>query len=120
MADRLLFVTWNAPARGLEERAVEVFNDALGILGRRQQEGSIESFDVSLFFPTGDIGGYMIAKGSAEQISALRNDPEFMRNTVDAELCVEGIRHIEGFCENAIAEQMTMYNEAVGRLPQHA
>ena len=121
MADRLLFVTWNIPARGMEERAVEVFNDAVGILGRRQQEGKIESFDVSLFAPTGDIGGFMIAKGSAEQITALRNtDEEFMRNTVDAELCVDGIRHIEGVCGNGIAEQMQLYTDAISRLPQHA
>jgi hypothetical protein len=119
MADRLLFICWNAPARGLEERAVEVFNEALGIMGRRQQEGKIESFDVCLFEPTGDIGGYIVAKGSAEQITTLRDDQEFMRNTIDAELCVEGIRHIEGVCDNAIAEQMAMYTEAIGRVPAH-
>jgi len=120
MADRLLFVTWDAPARGMESHAVEVFNEAVGILGRRQQEGRIESFDVALFEPTGDIGGYMVAKGSADQISALRNDEEFVRNTVDAQLCVDRIRHIEGFCDNAIATQMEIYSDAIARMPQHA
>lgn len=120
MADRLLFVAFDAPVRGMEERAIEVFNDALGILGRRQQEGKIESFDVALFDPTGDIGGYIVAKGSNEQINALREDEEFVRNTIDAQLCVEGIRHIMGACDNAIGEQMAMFQEAIARLAQHA
>ena len=48
MADRILFITWKAPVRGLEERAVESFNEAIGLYGRMQQEGRIESFDVAL------------------------------------------------------------------------
>jgi hypothetical protein len=120
MADTLLFVKFDAPVRGMEERAIEVFNDALGILGRRQQEGKIESFDVALFEPTGDMGGYMVAKGTADQINALRVDDEFVRNTIDAQLCVDGIQHIIGACDNAIAEQMALYQEAIARLPQHA
>ena len=34
MADRILFITWKAPVRGLEERAVESFNEAIGLYGR--------------------------------------------------------------------------------------
>jgi hypothetical protein len=120
MADRMLFITWDLPVRGMEARAVEVFNEALGLMGRRQQEGKIESFDVALFAPTGDMGGYIIAKGSADQINALREDEEFVRNTLDSQMCVDGIRHIEGFAENAIAEQMALYNDAIARAPQHA
>jgi hypothetical protein len=120
MADRLLFISWDIPVRGMEERAVEVFNEALGILGRRQQEGKIEGFDVVLLQPNGSLGGYMSARGTADQITALRNDPEFMRNTIDAELCVEGIRHLEGFTNEGVAEQMGLYTEAIGRMPARA
>ena len=119
MADRLLYISWDLPVRGMEARAVEVFNEALGLLGRRQQEGKIESFDVALFKP-GELGGYIVAKGSVDQIHALREDEEFVRNTLDSQMCVDGIKHIEGFCEAAVAEQMTLYNEAVARAPQHA
>jgi hypothetical protein len=41
MADRMLFIGWGAPVRGLEERGLEVFNDAIGLLGRMQQDGRI-------------------------------------------------------------------------------
>jgi hypothetical protein len=120
MADRMLLLTWNEPARGLEARALEVFNEALGILGRKQQDGAIESFDVALLGPNSYLSGFMSIKGSAEQITALRSDEEFMRNTVDASLCVDGIQHLEGYCNEGVATQMAMYQEAIGKVPQRA
>lgn len=120
MADRMLMIAWNEPVRGSEERALEVFNEALGILGRKQQEGAIESFDVCLMAPNTEIDGFMLVKGSAAQIAALRDDEEFVRNTIDASLNVDGIRHIEGFCNEGVARQMGMYSEAVSRIPQRA
>ena len=120
MADRALFVGWREPARGLEERALGVFNEAMGILGRKQQEGQIESFDVVLLEPNGELDGYITVQGSAEQITALRADPEFQRNTVDATLSVNGIRHIEGYTNEGVATQMAMYQEAISKVPQRA
>jgi hypothetical protein len=57
MADRVLFISWGQTVRGAEEHALEVFNDALGILGRMQQDGRIEGFDVVLLNANGDLGG---------------------------------------------------------------
>lgn len=120
MADHVLFVSWGTPVRGREERALEVFEEALGILGRKQQEGRLESFDVQLLTPNGELNGYITCRGTAEQIDALRADEEFQRNTIDAQMCVEGIRHIEGFCDAAIAGRMQMFREALGKVPQRA
>ena len=79
MADRILFITWKAPVRGLEERAVESFNDAIGLYGRMQQEGRIESFDVALLNLTGDLGGYLQLNGTAQQLAdeleGVRHEP---------------------------------------------
>jgi len=118
MADRLLMITWRDPARGSEARAVEVFNEAIAILGRRQQEGRIENFDVALLEPNAELGGYMAIRGTREQITALREDEEFRRNTVDATLCVDEIRHIEGVCNEGIAAEMALYEQALGAVPQ--
>ena len=63
MSDRMLFIGWGDPVRGAEERAIEVFNEALGILGRKQQEGQIEGFDVALLAPNTDLGGYITIRG---------------------------------------------------------
>jgi hypothetical protein len=120
MADRVLFIGWQAPVRGREERSLEVFNDAMGICGRMQQDGRIEKFDVVLLGPNGQLGGYIELHGTTEQLSAVRVDAEFQRNTIDAALCVEGLRHLEGYANEGVARQMAMYQEAVGKVPQMA
>jgi hypothetical protein len=120
MADRVLFIGWGTPVRGAEERAIETFNEAMGLLGRMQQDGQIESFDVVWLEPNTDLDGFVVVRGSAEQIAGLRADPEFRRNTVNAQLSVDGIRHIEGVANEAIAGEMEMYQGAIANIPQRS
>jgi hypothetical protein len=120
MADRVLFIGWGNPVRGAEERALEAFDSAMGILGRMQQEGRIEGFDVCLLAPNTELAGYLTVSGSTDQINALSEDEEFQRNTIDAELSVEGIRHIEGWTNEGVAKQMAMFRDAVAKVPQRA
>jgi hypothetical protein len=83
-----------------------------------QQDGRIEKFDVVLLGPNPEMGGYIELHGSAEQIAAVQEDDEFRRNTVDAELCVANLRHIEGYTDAGVAEAVEMYREAVAKVPQ--
>jgi len=69
MADRVLFIGWGTPVRGREERALEVFNESVGLYGRMQQDGRIESFDVMLFGANTALGGCMLLRGDAAQIA---------------------------------------------------
>jgi hypothetical protein len=118
MSDRVLVISWGETVRGREERALEVFNDAVGLMGRFQQDGKIEGFDIVLLNPNGDLGGYFEVHGSAEQLATLVEDDEFQRNTIDASLIVENLRHTIGFTNEAIATQMQMYQEAIAKVPQ--
>jgi hypothetical protein len=118
MADRVLFIGWSTPVRGREERGLEVFNDSIGLLGRMQQDGRIEKFDVVLLEPSGDLNGYIELHGSAEQLAALREDEEFQRNTIEAGLVVDGLRHIEGITNVELARQMGFYRDSLARVPQ--
>ena len=118
MADRVLFISWGTPVPGREERGLEVFNDALGICGRMQQEGRIEKFDVVLLEPNGELNGYIEMHGSAEQIAAVHEDEEFQRNTIDASLVVNNLRHIDGATNDEVARQVALYQESVSRVPQ--
>ena len=90
MADRVLCITWDRASHGREERGLEVFDEAVGILGRMQQDGRIEKFDVALFNPNRELGGCIMIQGSAEQIAALHEDPEFQREAVAAYQELEG------------------------------
>ena len=118
MADRVLMISWGEPVRGREERALEVFNESVGLAGRMQQDGRIESFDVILLNPNSDSGGCLIMKGSSQQIGALDVDEEFQRNTIDASLIVEDLGHHVGYTNEGVAQQMALYQEAVGKVPQ--
>lgn len=120
MADHVLFIGWKFPHPGREERSLEVFNESIGLLGRMQQDGRIESFDVVIMAPNADLGGYMQAHGTAEQIQALRQDEEFTRLTIDAEVCVGGLKHLEGFTGDALARRTGMFQEALGKVRQYA
>jgi hypothetical protein len=118
MADRVLFIGWSAPIPGREERGLEVFNEAIGLYGRMQQEGRIERFDVVLLGPNGDLNGYIELHGSAEQLAAVESSDDFERNTIDASLVVHSLRHIGGVANEEVARQMTLYQESIARVPQ--
>jgi hypothetical protein len=118
MADRVLVISWGEPVAGREERGLEVFNEALGMAGRFQQDGKIESFSVVILDPAGDLGGYIEIRGSAAQIAALDQDEEFMRNTIDASLIVKNLRHTRGYTDEGVARQVALYQEAIGKVPQ--
>jgi hypothetical protein len=120
MADRVLSIAWGAPVRGAEERGLEVFNEALGLLGRMQQDGRIESFDVCLFEPNTNVNGVVLIRGTAAQIADLRADEEFRRSTVDSMLIVDDLRHTEGYINEGVARQMELYQQALAKVPQRA
>jgi hypothetical protein len=117
MADRILFIGWGATVRGREQRALDVFDEAVGFYGRCQQEGRIESFDVILLEPHGGgLAGYMELHGTAEQIAALREDREFRRIMIDASLIVDELGAVDGFANEGIARQLALYREAISQV----
>ena len=112
MADRMLFIGWGATVRGREERALAVFDAAVGFYGRCQQEGRIESFDVILLEPHGGgLAGYMELHGSADQLNVLRQDEQFRRLMIDASLIVDG------YANEGIAREMMLFREAIAQVP---
>jgi hypothetical protein len=120
MADRLLFIGWGSPVRGREERALEVFNETVGLYGRMQQDGRIESFEITLLSPNAILNGFMELKGTAAQMAALREDDEFLRIIADASLIVEDLNVVPGYANQGVATQMGIYAEAIAKVPQLA
>ena len=80
MADAALFIGWGQVVRGREERALEVFNESVAYWGGLQSSGKIEDFEVVLLAPHGgELGGFALLRGSADQIASLQFDEEFDR-----------------------------------------
>ena len=120
MADRLLFIGWGTPIPGREERALEVFNETVGLYGRMQQDGRIESFDVTLLSANSTLNGYIELHGNSAQMAALYSDEEFMRAVADASMIVADLNVLNGFVNEGVAKQMGIFAEAAARVPQLA
>ena len=119
MADRCLMITWGEVVRGREERALECFNDTLGYYGRCQQEGKIETFSTVLCAPNGGrLDGYVCVEGSARQMADLREDREFQRLAAEATTIVENFAITNAFCNEGVAEQIQLFQEASSKVPQ--
>jgi len=115
-----MFIGWGTPVRGREERAVESFNEAVGLYGRMQQDGRIESFDVVLLGANSVLGGFMLLNGTAAQVAALTEDEEFQRVIVDASMIVDDLNVMPGYANEGVGPQMAMFAEAAAKVPQHA
>jgi hypothetical protein len=120
MADRVIFISWGQVVRGREERAMENFNETVGLYGQLQQDGRIESFDVVLLNPSTGVDGYIEIHGSAEQLSTLKESEDFQSQLAAASLIVDDLKMADGYTGGAIAAQMEMYGAAISKVPQSA
>src|SRR3954462_1983089 len=112
MAERAVFVGFGQPVRGREERAVEVFGEFVGMFGRMQSDGRIESMDVALLDPHGgDLGGFFMVHGSESQCAALTADEEFRRACIDAGLIVDNFGVVPAATGEEVGREMAMYTE---------
>jgi hypothetical protein len=74
---------------------------------RLQQEGRIERFDVAVLNPTGgDLGGFIMLRGTAEQIDSTRRSEEFQRLQNRVQLIADGLRVIDAFVDEGLAQVM--------------
>ena len=121
MADRALFVGFGQPVRGREERAIEVFNEFVGLFGKMQSDGRIEGMDVCLLDPHGgDLGGFFMVHGNASQCAALANDEEFRRASIDAGLIVENFGVVPATTGEGVGSEMGLYADAVRKVGRGA
>lgn len=121
MADRVLFIGWSQTVRGREQRALEVFNEAISLYGSMEQDSRIERFDVCLLEPHGGgLDGFISLYGTEDQIAAVRADDDFQRSLVAANLVVDDLGVVAGWVDDGVPHQMAMFQEAIGRVTQGA
>jgi hypothetical protein len=117
MTDRALFVGFGGPVRGREERAIEVFGEFVEMFGRMRSDGRIEGSEATLLDPHGgDLGGFFMVYGTADQCAALANDEEFRRASIDAGLIVDNFGVVPAVTGEAVGREMAVYTEAVAKV----
>jgi hypothetical protein len=113
MAEAALYQGWGMVVRGREKAALDLFNESLQYYGRLQKEGKIESFDVAVLNPTGGENGFILLRGSAKQIDALRRDDEYQELLNRVNLIVDGLRVADAFVDEGLAQQITRYQKTI-------
>lgn len=114
MADAGLFIGWGQVVRGREDRALDVFNETVELYGRFQSDGRIESFEPSLLQPHGgDLAGFVLLRGSEEQIDAIQRDEEFNRVMQRADLIVDNLGVIPAEIGEGLARGIARYQEEI-------
>jgi hypothetical protein len=117
MPDSGLFIGWGKVVRGREGPAVDSFNETVGYLGQLQGDGRIEDFELCFLDPHGgDLDGFMLLRGSADQIDAVRRDDDFIRHMLRADLVVENLGVVGASLGERIAQEMALYQEEIGAL----
>ena len=117
MADAALFVGWGQVVRGREERALDVFNETIEFYGQMQADARIESFEVCLLDPHGgELAGFELLRGSAEQIDALSRSEDFQRLMVKASLVVDDLGVVDAAIGEGLGRQVAIYQQEIGVL----
>ena len=114
MAEAGLFLGWGVVVRGRELKALEVFNDDQAFWARVQQEGRIESFETAILEPHGgDLAGFILLRGTREQLNEVRNDEEFRRRVARAGLIVERLGVVPATLGDGLQQLMSVYQEVL-------
>ena len=117
MADAGLFVGFGSSVRGRESQAVELFNEVLAYYGRLQEDGEIESFEPVFLEPHGgDLGGFILIRGEAEKLAALRVSEEFTQFSIRAGLIVDNFGVVGADLAGRLQSQMEFYTEQIGAI----
>jgi hypothetical protein len=117
MADAGLFIGWGAVARGREKEATDLFNEILEYYGRLQEDGEIESFEPVFLEPHGgDLGGFVLIRGDAEKLAALRVSDEFTQFSIRAALHVDSFGVVGADLGDRLQRQVQYYVEQIGAI----
>lgn len=117
MAEAGLFIGWGEVARGREKEAVELFNEILEYYGSLQEEGEIENFEPVFLEPHGgDLAGFVLLRGDAEKLAALRVSETFAQYSIRAGLVVDGFGVVGADLAERLQRQMVYYTEQIGAI----
>ena len=114
MADAAIFIGFGQAARAREPQALELFGRVLEFHRGLQQAGRIESFEPVLLQPHGgDLAGFLLVRGSLDQLTALQVDEEFLRLNARAGLVVDSFGVVPAFIGEGLQAQLALWEEQV-------
>jgi hypothetical protein len=116
MADAAILIRWDRSLPGREQQGLSLFGNALEYYGTLQSQGTIESFEPVLLNPVGtDLGGFILIRGTAEKLDALKRDDQFVDMTIRAEHLIDGFGVIDAYLGDDLQSRMVKYAQIVSQ-----
>ena len=116
MADAALLIRWDRSLPGREQEGLSLFGHTLEYYGTLQSEGVIESFEPVLLNPVGtDLGGFILIRGSAEKLDALKRDAQFVDQMIRGEYLIQGFGVVDAYIEADLQSRMAKYAQLVAQ-----
>jgi hypothetical protein len=114
MADAGLFIGWGQTVRGREAPAVEVFNQAVAYYQGLERDGKVEDVDIVVLEPHGgDLAGFILLKGSEEQMAAVQRDDDFQRLMGRSDLVVDNIGVVRAFVGESMRQLIALREASI-------
>jgi hypothetical protein len=116
MADAALLIRWDSPKTGREKEALSLFGSSLEYYGTLQSEGKIESFEPVLLSPgSGNLNGFILLRGSAEKLAALKRDDQFVERMISGQYLIAGFGLVDGYIGGDLQARMAKYAQVVAK-----
>jgi hypothetical protein len=114
VAEAGLFIGWGAVISGREKEALEAFGDDQAFWARMQEDGRIESFETVLLEPHGgDLAGFILVRGTREQLNAARIDEDFRRRVVRGGMVVARLGVVTATVDEGLQQAMSVYQRVL-------
>ena len=116
MAEAALLIGWGEVVRGREKAALTTYNEVMAYWSGLQNDGRIQNFDVAVLGPHARMGGFILARGTEQQIDSVRRSKEFRQIMARTRLFVDELVIADSYVDEALGQLMQEYQEEVERL----
>ena len=103
--------SWTGPVPGREKQGMALMAETTAMSEKWVSEGRLADF--AWYFSANDPSGLMIARGEADAVGALVQDPEFQTLAMKAGLINEGYRWAMHVTGDSIADTATRWMSVV-------
>lgn len=108
MKERALLISWGAPPRGREAKALEIFQEAHKYLKKKSQEGKIQ-FSIYFNGQGAELAGLMLIQGKPEHL--MQEGAALERLYMQAAAVVDNLssRMLIGGTEEGVREHLNLW-----------
>ena len=117
MADAAIFIGWGQVVRGREAKALQVFGESVAYYTKLQAAGTIESFEPVLLNPHGgDLAGFVLIRGEAAKLEALKATEDWGTVQLRAGLIVDRLGVVDAAIGASLAQGMAAFAAQIALL----